>query len=184
MSSLDPLSSPAHVVRVRLRRLALLTALAGIAPASLHAQVYLSHTDDAAPVPAGTLRMRVTNGWTRIDERFTTTGRRPLSDDIATDSLGPRQLPLLTPIERALQSLTSDPLTRLTFGHLAVRSDARIVTTPIALEYGLTRRLSIGVVVPIVQTRRSVQLRVNRDTLGKIDSAGNVAFVQIGRAHV
>ena len=180
MSSLVPLSCPSHASRARRRfRIATLAALIVAAPTALCAQVYLSHTDDAAPVPAGTLRMRVTTGWTRFDERFTAAGRRPLSDDIATDSLGTRQFPLLTPVERALQSLTSDPLTRLTFGRLAARSDARIVTTPIALEYGVTRRLSIGLVVPIVQTRRSIQLRVNLDSAGKVDSAGNVGFVPL-----
>jgi hypothetical protein len=150
-----------------------------ISPRMLRAQVYLSHTDDAAPVPKGVLRVKVTTGWTRFDERFTPTGRRPLGDDIATDSIGPRLFPLLTPVEQGLQSLTNDPGTRLTFGRLAAKSDVRIVTTPFALEYGLTRRLSLGVIVPLVQTRRSIQFHVNLDSLGRIDSAGNVGFVPV-----
>ncbi len=155
----------------------MLVAALSLTPLALRAQVYLSHTEDAAPVPKGVLRMKVTTGWTRYDERFTPTGRRPVNDDIATDSLGPRQFPLLMPVEQGLQALTNSPLTRLTFGRLAARSEVRIVTTPIAFEYGLTRRLSVGVMVPVVQTRRSIQLRVNLDSAGKIDSAGNVGWV-------
>ncbi len=154
-------------------------ALIAAAPALLHAQVYASHTDDAAPVPKGVLRVKVSTVWTRFDERFTAAGRRPLGDDIATDSLGSRQFPLLTPVEQGLQALTNSPATRLSFGRLAARTDVRIVTTPIAFEYGVSKRLSIGVLVPLVQTRRNIQLRVNQDSLGRLDStsSGNVGWV-------
>jgi hypothetical protein len=153
-------------------------ALTAATPALLCAQVYPSHTEDAAPVPKGVLRMKVTTVWTRYDERFTATGTRPLSDDIATDSLGPQQFPFLTPVQDGLKTLTNDPLTRLTFGRLAAREDVRIVTTPFVFDYGVTRRFSIGVLVPLVQTRRNIQLRVNRDSLGRIDTTrGNVGWV-------
>jgi hypothetical protein len=168
--------SRGHLTRRRWH-IALLGLTLAATPLTVRAQVYLSHTEDAAPVPKGVLRMKVTTGWTRFDERFTPNGPRPISDDIATDSLGTRQFPLLTPVEQGLQTLTNSPLTRLTFGHLAARHDVRIVTTPVALEFGLTRRLSIGVMVPVVQTRRSMQLRMNLDSTGKIDSAGNVGWV-------
>ncbi|MEO8334027.1 MAG: hypothetical protein ABI664_03590 [bacterium] len=171
-------SQPRNAVARRRWLIAMLgLSLAAATPALLRAQVYPSHTDDAAPVPKGVLRMKVSTVWTRFDERFTSAGRRPLSDDIATDSLGPRQFPLLTPVEQGLQTLTNDPLTRLSFGRLAARTDVRIVTTPIAFEYGVTRRLSIGVVVPLVQTRRNIQLRMNQDSLGRLDSTGNVGWV-------
>lgn len=148
-----------------------LLALSGVA----HAQSTLSHTEDAQPIPQGMLRFRITNGWTRFDERFAGNGMlRSLGDELSTDSLGPRQLPRLTPVEQALQTLTNDPNTRLTLGRLDVKSDARIVTTPIALEYGVTRRLSVGVVVPIVQTRRTVVATVNQDSTKR----ANVGYLQ------
>src|SRR6478609_5695212 len=81
------------------------TSFIAAAPAPLLAQVYPSHTEDAAPVPKGVLRVKATTVWTRYDERFTSTGRSPISDDIATDSLGPRQLPFLTPVEDGLKTL-------------------------------------------------------------------------------
>lgn len=129
------------------------------------AQAPLSHTDDAAPVPAGMLRLRVTTAWTRFDQRFAADGRLvPLGADLSTDALGVAQLPRLAPIENGLRTLAGDPQLRLSLGRLDVRSNARIVVTPISLEYGITRRLSVGVQVPIVQTRRVVQARVNEDS--------------------
>ena len=137
----------------------------------MHAQLTLSHTEDAAPIPQRALRFRVTTGWTRFDERFIAGGRRSLSDEVSSDSLGTAQLPYLAPIERGLRTLAADPNARLSLGRLAAYSDARIVTTPIVFEYGLTRRLSIGVIVPIVQTRRNIAFGINKD------SSANVGFV-------
>lgn len=149
--------------------LSVLAALPGVA----HAQVTLTHTDDAAPVPQGVLRFKMTTGWTRFDERFTSAGRSTLGDALSTDSLGPRQLPALTPVEQGLQALANDSRVRLTFGRLAAISGARIVTTPIVFEYGLTSRLSVGILIPMVQTRQTVRLNVNGD------SSGNVGFVPV-----
>src|SRR6476469_8606726 len=131
-------------------------------PAS--AQTTLSHTEDASPVPEGMLRFRVITAWTRADERFTPNGLAPLSADFSTDALGPAQLPLLAPVWAGLQTLTANPSVRLSLGRLDVGSNTRIVTTPIALEYGVTSRLTLGLVVPIVQTRRVAGTRVNDDT--------------------
>jgi hypothetical protein len=145
---------------------------------SARAQTTLSHTEDAAPVPQGMLRVRITTGWTRFDQRYADGGGLSmLGSELSTDSLGPRQLPRLTPIEMGIKTLTGDPAMRLTLGRLETRSDARIVTTPIAVEFGVTRRLSVGVMVPVVQTRQTVTVLVNRDTL----AAANMGYVQRGQ---
>lgn len=134
-------------------------------PQAARAQSPLSHVEDASPVPAGSLRLRITTAWTRYDERFATAGgAQPLSADLSSPALGVAELPLLAPTEASLRTLAGDPSVRLSLGRLEVRGGARVVTTPISLEYGITRRLSVGVQVPIVQTRRVVQLRVNNDT--------------------
>jgi hypothetical protein len=118
------------------------------------------------------LRLRVTSAWTRFDQRFAPNGgSTSLGAELSADPLGTGQLPLLAPVEGALRTLAANPAVSLSLGRLVVASDARIVTAPIALEYGVTRRLSIGVVVPVVQTRRVVQARVN------VDSSANVGFV-------
>ena len=141
-----------------------------------HAQATLSHTDDAIPIPGGWVRLSVGTVWERYDSRFGESATFGIGDELSTDSLGPRQLPKLSPIEGGLQTLTQNPAQRLTFGRLEVRSDARVVTTPIALEYGITRRLSFGVVVPIVQTRRSAQVLVNRRAIGDTTKTSNVGM--------
>jgi hypothetical protein len=164
------------------RRLAALTAIAALAALGVRvpaarAQAPLSHTEDAAPVPKGSLRLKITTAWTRYDERFAPEGgTQPLTADFSTDALGVAQLPLLAPTEASLRTLAGDQNVRLSLGRLEVRGGARIVTTPISLEYGVTRRLSVGVQVPIVQTRRVVQARVNTDTTLR----ANVGFVPDG----
>jgi len=165
---LSPLRLPASC-RQALAALLVSSAVAG-------AQAPLSHAEDAAPVPVGSLRFRITTAWTRYDQRFTADGVQPLGADFSTSALGPRQLPLLAPTEASLQTLSGDPNVNLSLGRLEVRGGARIVTMPISLEYGVTRRLSVGVQVPIVQTRRVVQLRVNTDTSAR----ANVGFVPEG----
>ena len=173
MHPLGPPRSP--VARVASQpsrwRNALVLVFLAMLPSVAHAQVTLTHTEDAAPVPQGTLRFTLTTGWTRYDERFIAGGRRSLSDEVSSDSLGPAQLPYLAPIQQGLRTLAADPNARLSLGHLAAYSDARIVTTPIVFQYGLTKRLSIGVMVPVVQTRRNIAFGINKD------SAANVGFV-------
>jgi hypothetical protein len=149
-------------------------ALVALLPVSAGAQATLSHTEDAAPIPQGMIQMRFMNAWTRYDERFAANGaRRSLGDELSSSAFGVAQLPRLAPVESGLRSLAANPALSLSLGRIDVRSDARIVTTPIALEYGITRRLSIGVLVPIVQTRRSIQLRANADT----GNGANVGYV-------
>lgn len=159
--------------------LAVLGSLSVAAP-DLGAQSALSHTEDAIPIPGRWLRFSVGNAWTRYESRFGENGAmRSLGEALSTDSLGPRQLPLLVPIEAALKTLTNNPAQRLTFGRLDVRSDARIVTTPLALEYGVTRRIAIGVMVPLVQTRRTAQARVNQRATGDTTKTSNVGIVPL-----
>ena len=155
------------------RALALLLLLAAVAP--LPAQTTLSHLDDAAPIPVGMLQLRVANAWTRWDERFTLEGTTPLGAALSADSLGSAQFPRLLPIESGLRTLASDPTLRLSLGQLRVTSNARVVTTPIGLEYGVTRRLSVGLLVPIVQTRRVTQVIVAGDS-----TRANVGYVPLG----
>ena len=186
---MPPLAVPRNALarvlpsRQRLRCVAALVAMVSLhaAPAAVvRAQGAPGLTDDAIPIPGGWVRFSVGNAWTRYDSRFGEDGGiRGLGEELSTDSLGPRQLPRLAPIEAALQTLTRTPNQRLTFGRLDVRSDSRIVTTPFALEYGITRRISFGVVVPLVQTRRSAQVRVNQRAADDTAKTSNVGILPI-----
>lgn len=142
------------------------------------AQSGIGPLDDATPIPRGWVRFSVLNSWTRYDSRFNGTGGiDPLGGPLSTDSLGPRQLPLLAPVEGALQTLANNPKQRFTFGKLLTQSDARIVTTPLVLEYGVTNRLSLGVTVPIVQTRQTAQVRMNARAAGDTTKTSNMGWI-------
>ena len=175
----------APLSRPRARLLAAIWVFCSVHAASagvLGAQSAPALTDDAIPIPGGWVRFSVGNSWTRYESRFGEDGTiRGLGEELSTDSLGARQFPRLAPIEGALQTLTRTPNQRLTFGRLDARSDARIVTTPFALEYGITRRLTFGVVVPLVQTRRSAQVRVNQRAAGDTAKTSNAGFLPLSR---
>ena len=179
MITFAPMPPLAALPALRRASSCLLVVVAPLAAAPiLRAQAPLSHTENAAPLAAGSLRLGITTSWTRYDERFSASGgTESLSSDLSTPALGVAQFPLLASTEASLQTLAGDPAVRLSLGRLEVRGGARVVTTPISLEYGVTRRLSVGVQVPIVQTRRVVQLRVNEDT----GARANMGFVPAGR---
>ena len=99
---------------------------------------------------------------------FGTQGRQPLGGFLTADSLGPATVPGLGSLNPAIQAASGLSAFAATLGNslLAIRSERR--TTPIAIEVGVTNRLSLGVMVPIV--------RVDvRETL-RLDSTGNVGL--------
>ena len=154
------------------RAFVVLLTLAASARAQLPASP-ISHLEDAAPISAGMLRLSIANVWTRYDQRFAASGASvPLGDELSADSLGSAQFPRLLPIEAGLRTLAVDPALRLSLGRLRVGSNARVVVTPIALEYGVTRRFSIGVLIPIVETRRVAIATVSGDS-----TRANVGYV-------
>ena len=57
----------------------------------------------------------------------------------------------------------------------------RSVVSPVAIEYGVTNRLTIGVVVPLVQTRTTLFAELNPDT-GFANVGPNPAFGNQGAA--
>jgi hypothetical protein len=143
-------------------------ATAVLCAGSARAQAGLTRTDDAATVPRGVARLRVIPSWTRFENRFTGlptegTSTVPLASVLAADSLGVAQIPGLAPSEAALRTLTGDPALRLSLGRSITTATARLVTTAIAAEYGLTRRLTLGAVLPVVQTRTELFVALNPD---------------------
>jgi hypothetical protein len=150
--------------------------------APLGAQAGLTRADDAATVPRGLVRLRVIPSWTRFENRFTGSSGGgsttvPLASVLAADSLGVAQIPGLAPSEAALRTLTGDPTFRLSLGRSVSTATARIVTTAIAAEYGLTRRLTVGAVLPIVQTRTELFLALNPEDATRANVGPNPARI-------
>jgi hypothetical protein len=155
-------------------------AAAGPLATPLRAQAGLTRTDEAATVPRGLARLRVMPSWSRFENRFTgsagdETSTVPLASVLAADSLGVAQISGLAPSEAALRTLTGDPTFRLSLGRSVSRATARIVTTAIAAEYGLTRRLTVGAVLPIVQTRTELFVALNPDDATRANVGPNPA---------
>ncbi len=150
-------SAPAWFVAA----LALLPGVAG-------AQRVLGPSDDATVLPRGVLRIGVQPTWGRANQRFgnglngTSEGTTErLGVDYDVDSLGPSRFEPLRPLSAALQTLTGKSAIGSSLGRLRVDFDASSVTPPISLEYGLTRRILLGVMVPYVKTRNEVSLIPN-----------------------
>lgn len=130
----------------------------------------LSNTEDARTLPKGTVLFRAMNAWTRFDDVFDAAAdsahpRHPLGDALSADQLGVRQFPALAATESALRTLTGDPNLTLSLGRMFATANTRIVTTPLTLQYGLTDRLTIGAMVPVVQTHSTVFVELNPQRL-------------------
>ena len=85
----------------------------------------------------------------------------PLGNSFTFESLGVRQFPGLAAAQSALRTLTGDPTISLNLGQTFATADTRIVTTPFSLSYGVTNRLTIGAMVPLVQTQTNLFVELN-----------------------
>lgn len=140
-----------------------------LAAVPLEAQRVLGPGDDATLIPKGMLRVTISPTWGRYHERFADGlgvaprgSRESLAADLAGDSLGPGRLPMLLPLQASLQSLLGvTGGLPLSLGRFDARYDAMVTRTPLTAEYGVTRRVALGVVLPIVTTRTEVSLVPN-----------------------
>ena len=152
-------------------------AIAGVAigAPSVNAQGALTRTDEAATVPRGFVRVRAIPSWSRFDMRFTGSSADgpstvPLASALAAESLGVAQIPGLASAEQALRTLSGDPSFRLSLGRSVAVASARVVTTALVAEYGLTRRITVAALVPVVQSRSELFVTLNAGD----DDAANV----------
>jgi hypothetical protein len=148
-------------------------ALVGTLIASAaRAQMTSPTMSDATVVTRGAFRFRGEVRWTRVDAVFGPDGSgvRPLGSSLTTD-LNSTTLPLLAAGETSARAMAADPTLTFSAGQLTTSADSRVASVPLSVEYGLTSRISLGVVVPIVQSRTVVTSQLN----GKSDSTANVA---------
>jgi hypothetical protein len=129
----------------------------------LEAQAGLGQLDDATTPPRGFLRLRTITAWTRVDGLFTTDGVQPLGGPFSGTAFGADRFAPLGAIQSLVQSATAQPFT-LSLGQSRVDATAREEVLPLALEYGITRRLAVGITMPVVRKRATVQFRL--DTAG------------------
>lgn len=158
----------------KIRRLLLLTCPLLVAIEVAGAQRVTGPGEDATVLPRGMARITVSPTWSRYHERFADgLGRRakgevePLAADFDLDSLLPSMIPGLGQVETDLRSIlgSTGPLP-ITAGRLQSRFDANVAYTPIMGEFGITNRLTLGVMVPLVKTRTEVSVNPNPAGVG------------------
>ena len=144
----------------------------------LPAQAVRGIGDDATTPARGAIRVQFSTSITDFTERYGkgTPGRadgsrEPLGIDFSVDTLGIAQFPGLTSVQSALRTLTGNSAFTLSLGKANLIEQIRIQTTPVQLEAGITSRLSLGVMVPIVSARNQVVFNMNSGT-----ATGNVSF--------
>ena len=154
-----------------------LVAVVMLLPAMVEGQMVSPTMSDATVVARGSLRLRAQIEWTRWDAIFGSggNGTLPIGSALSTN-VDVAALPLLQQAQTAVQAMTANPLVRLNVGTLTTSADSRIASVPVSLEYGLTSRITLGIFVPIVETRTVVTTQLN----GRSDSAANVGVNPAG----
>ena len=143
-------------------------ALHVLVPPDASAQRVVGPWEDATIAPRGRLRAGITLRFEQWKERFSRfdSSREALGTDLTLDSLGVGVLPFVGGLSPALSTLTGNPAPPLTLGSLETHVDVTQTTTPISLEYGLTSKLGLQVLIPYVKNRVHVLANVNPNGIG------------------
>ena len=142
------------------------------------AQPVLGGGDDATLPARGQARVRGLVLFSNATERFggaSATGqddrREPLGADFSTPSFGPAQYAPLGRVRSALRDITGVQTLDVSIGSVRTTASAATLVVPLTAEFGITRRLALGVTVPLVRTLTTVGTQVNAGT-----PTGNVGF--------
>lgn len=120
------------------------------------------------PVPARGARIRIGGLWDSYDSRFASTAgggskKGGLFDGYARNSFGPADLPILAPAETDIRSLSGlGNSFSLSLGALEAKGDVSRSIVPFQIDYGVTNRLFVTVVVPYVETTSNSRFVLNR----------------------
>jgi hypothetical protein len=136
------------------------------------AQRVLGVGDDATVLPRGVFRFQTLGQWTSFNERYGPDGGlEPLGADFTLDTLGVKQLPSLASLQAGIQQLTGNQNWNATLGNSVLDLRDRVSAFPFVFELGLSRKLSLSVQVPYVNTQSMTFFNVN--TTG---TEGNLGF--------
>jgi hypothetical protein len=145
-----------------------------------NAQSTTSLIPDATVLVRGGFGIGVASAWTRWDELLGGPGGpRNMASSLNTDSLGSAAMPQLGAAENAIRTLSGTSTFVLTAGTLVGIGNARVVTAPLLLRYGVTSRLTLGVVVPVVEARTTLYSQLNRHP-GSANVGPNPALLNPG----
>ncbi len=150
---------------------ALAGAVAG--PTPLSAQAVAGVGDDAIPLPKGSYRLLASGLWNDWDAVFGAGGTTttPLFGALNTAAAGVALFPRLSSAEVGLRALTGQSAFALSMGSLDAAGEVRQSIAPFGVSYGVTRRLSLRLLVPYVESRDIAELLFNR-----VGSTANVGI--------
>jgi hypothetical protein len=144
------------------------------------AQSTTSLIPDATVLPKRAVGFRLLTSWTRYDEFIGVGDPHNIAATLNTDSLGSALVPQFATAESAIRNASGLSNFKLTAGNLVAIGDSRIVTAPLIAQYGVTNRLTIGVVVPLVETRTTLFAQLN-PKLGFANVGPNPGFANPGQ---
>ncbi len=149
-----------------LRRLLPVLALsvAGTAAATVAAaQPTAGLGEDAIPVPARGMRLVIGAHWDEWDRRLLPNGTRaPLLAGLSTPAFGATHLPVLDGAQEGIRQLLGASDFTLSLGPLDARGAVRRATTTLNADFGITRRIGLGVRISYVEVVHDAQLVLNR----------------------
>lgn len=142
-------------------------AAIGAVSAPLQAQAVAGVGDDAIQLPRGGMRYVVAGLWNDYERVFAPNAsggmqRMPLLGALALENAGVNLLPRLGETQRQLRELTGQSSYLMSLGRLEAAGEVRQSIAPLGVEYGVTRKLSLRVIVPYAESRDVTQLLLNR----------------------
>lgn len=148
-----------------------MAAALAVAPSSGLAQTPAGIGDDAVPLPAKGARIRIVGLWENYDSRFSTNAdgkyeKNRLFSGYSRDNLGAADFTVLTGAQTSIRSLSGLDAFSLSFGKLEATGDVTKSIVPFQIEYGITNRLSLSLLVPYVETRSASSFVLNRGGAG------------------
>ena len=158
--SLAPFGASAQRL-VRPVRLAALGIL--ILPALLHAQRLFGAGEDASVLKPREWRWSFGARWTSWDEALDGAGQRSaINGRFTNPDAGPAFFGGLLPTQGFLRSAMGDSTIRVSMGAARLRSELHQDRIPIALEVGVSKRLTVGLYLPLVNTYAGAAFDLNR----------------------
>ena len=158
--SLAPFGASAERL-VRPVRLAALGIL--ILPALLHAQRLFGAGEDASVLKPREWRWSFGARWTSWDEALDGAGQRSaINGRFTNPDAGPAFFGGLLATQGFLRSAMGDSTVRVSMGAARLRSELHQDRIPIALEVGISKRLTVGLYVPLVNTYAGAAFDLNR----------------------
>jgi len=135
------------------------------------------YAGDAKVLPEGRFRTQIISGFSQIGDQFNSEGKSVslgsnYSTQISTQFLSlmqPEAAKAINQLKAAMPSLGDN----IDIARLGLDIDSRIFTNVAVLEYGVTSRLSIGLIVPVVHAE--VEVKAESDSTDQFNQVMDAA---------